>query len=59
MASGEPGELSVEAAGARPRPRAAAGALLRATRPLQWSKSLLVLAAPAAAVKLDDPRRAA
>ena len=55
MASGEPGELSVEGAGARARPRAAAGALLRATRPLQWSKNLLVLAAPAAAVKLDDP----
>ena len=54
MASGEPGELSVQAAGARPRPGAAAGALLRATRPLQWSKNLLVLAAPAAAVKLGD-----
>ena len=53
MASGEPRELPIGVAAER-RQAFAAGALLRAMRPLQWSKNLLVLAAPAAAVKLDD-----
>jgi decaprenyl-phosphate phosphoribosyltransferase len=40
-------------------PRLAAGVLLRACRPRQWSKNLLVLAAPAAAGVIDRPLVAA
>jgi decaprenyl-phosphate phosphoribosyltransferase len=36
--------------------RPSAGVLLRACRPRQWSKNLLVLAAPAAAGLIDRPR---
>jgi decaprenyl-phosphate phosphoribosyltransferase len=46
----------------RARRSAAAGplrGLLRASRPRQWSKNLLVLAAPAAAGVLDEPRELA
>jgi decaprenyl-phosphate phosphoribosyltransferase len=42
-------------AGAPARRRAVAGALLRACRPRQWSKNVLVLAAPAAAGILTHP----
>jgi decaprenyl-phosphate phosphoribosyltransferase len=40
-------------------PGLSAGALLRACRPRQWSKNLLVLAAPAAASVIDRPPIAA
>lgn len=41
-------------AGTLPRRAAAARALLAATRPRQWTKNVLVLAAPAAAGALDE-----
>jgi decaprenyl-phosphate phosphoribosyltransferase len=43
----------------RAAPRSFARVLLRACRPRQWSKNLLVLAAPAAAGVLDEPLVAA
>jgi decaprenyl-phosphate phosphoribosyltransferase len=42
--------------GAPTRPRSSARVLLRACRPKQWSKNLLVLAAPCAAGVLAQPR---
>jgi len=41
---------------ARPAGAPRATALLRATRPRQWTKNLLVLAAPTAAGSIDQPR---
>jgi decaprenyl-phosphate phosphoribosyltransferase len=43
----------------RPSARPSAGVLLRACRPRQWSKNLLVLAAPCAAGVIDEPLVAA
>jgi decaprenyl-phosphate phosphoribosyltransferase len=53
---GDGGALAVAPPpGASHRIRGSAGALLRACRPRQWSKNLLVLAAPCAAGVIDRP----
>ncbi len=49
---GQPAERETRAGAS---PRRTAGVLLRAYRPRQWSKNLLVLAAPAAAGVIDRP----
>lgn len=64
MVEGEGAFVSSRAAiplrpAARPAARLSARVLLRACRPRQWSKNLLVLAAPAAAGVLDRPLVAA
>src|SRR5271167_751416 len=43
----------------RPTARSPVRVLLRACRPRQWSKNLLVLAAPCAAGVIEEPRIAA